>query len=370
MNFGFTEEQNLLRDQVRRFLDERCPSATVREIMKSDEGYSQELWHEIAQLGWLGLAVDPEYDGVGVGWVDILVVLEEMGRSLFPSPFISTTLSASVLSELATESQKKQYLPRIATGELISTLALLDINDSPIPENITLAATSNDGGLTLNGTKSFVMDAGAANLYVVAFIAADQICLGLVDRDQQGVSVLPSATMDLTKRTGTLVLQDVNLNPEQIISVSSEDINRVFDKVVVAVTAEMIGAAESVLEITTGYAKDRIQFDHPIGKYQGVKHNLAVMYVDIESFKSLSYYSAWTVDNSPAELPRSASLAKAYASDAFARIGIDGVQLHGAIGFTQEYDIQLYLKRSKWARPVFGDSDYHYERIAILAGSH
>ena len=133
-------------------------------------------------------------------------------------------------------------------------------------------------------------------------------------------------------------------------------------------TAESVGAAEAALAMTTAYAKQRIQFGSPIGKYQGVKHRLAEMFVDIESFKSLLYYAAWTVDDAPQELPRAASLAKAYASDAFARIGIDGVQLHGAIGFTAEYDIQLYLKRSKWARPMYGDSDHHYERVAALGG--
>jgi len=145
-------------------------------------------------------------------------------------------------------------------------------------------------------------------------------------------------------------------------------IERLFDRGAIATTGEMIGAAEGALALTVQYAKDRIQFGNPIGKYQGVKHPLAEMYVDIESTKSLLYYAAWALDESPGEVPRSASLAKAYASDAFARIGIDGVQLHGAVGYTAEYDIQLYLKRSKWARPTFGDSDFHYERVATLGG--
>ena len=173
--------------------------------------------------------------------------------------------------------------------------------------------------------------------------------------------------MDETKRIGTLTL-DVALTDAQLMPLTVDDLAFLSDCGAVAVTAESVGAAEAALAITTAYAKDRIQFGSPIGKYQGVKHRLAEMFVDIESFKSLSYYAAWTVDDAPAELPRAASLAKAYASDAFARIGIDGVQLHGAIGFTAEYDIQLFLKRSKWARPMFGDSDHHYERVAALGG--
>jgi alkylation response protein AidB-like acyl-CoA dehydrogenase len=365
MNFGFTDEQTLLRDQVRKFLDERCPSEVVREIM-ADEGYLPELWREMAQLGWLGLTIDPEHDGVGLGWVDMLVVLEEMGRSLYPSPFISTTLAASTLSELGSEAQQKQYLPLIASGRLIATLALLDNHDCPSIDNIQLTAKKENGAHLLTGNKPFVADAGAAQLFLTAFRCGQQLYLGLVDREQNGVSVTPSATMDLTKRTGSLVLVNVTVLPEQIIEVTAQALTRIFDKGATAVAAEIIGAAETVLTMTTGYAKDRVQFDQPIGKYQGVKHNLADMFVDIESIKSLTYYAAWTADESPEEFPKSASLAKAYASDAFAKIGIDGVQLHGAIGFTQEYDIQLYLKRSKWARPMFGDSDFHYERIASL----
>ncbi len=192
--------------------------------------------------------------------------------------------------------------------------------------------------------------------------------LALVGRDQPGVDTTNSATMDESKRTGTLKLSNVIIDPDNLMYCDAQAMTRLLDKGSVAVTAEMIGAAESILNMTTQYARDRTQFGAPIGKYQGVKHRLAEMFLDIESFKSLLYYAAWTVDQSPDELSRSASIAKAYASDAFANIGIEGVQLHGAIGYTAEYDVQLFLKRSKWARPMFGDSDYHYERVAEMGG--
>lgn len=177
--------------------------------------------------------------------------------------------------------------------------------------------------------------------------------------------------MDQTKREGMLTLSDVYVKADAILGERNKAwpaIARLIDCGAVAVTAEMIGAAEAALSITTQYAKDRIQFGSPIGRYQGVKHPLADMYVDIESFKSLLYYASWTVDESPDELPRSISLAKAYASESFPRIGVDCIQLHGAIGYTAEYDIQLFLKRSKWARPKFGDADFHYDRVATLGG--
>jgi alkylation response protein AidB-like acyl-CoA dehydrogenase len=187
--------------------------------------------------------------------------------------------------------------------------------------------------------------------------------------------------MDQTKRMGTLALENARIAKSALLGAPlPRDIGpranvgawpaiaRLFDRGAIAVTGEIIGAAEGAHALTVQYAKDRVQFGAPIGKYQGVKHPLAEMYVDIESTKSLLYYAAWALDESPGEVPRSASLAKAYASDAFTRIGIDGVQLHGAVGYTAEYDIQLYLKRSKWARPAFGDADFHYERVAALGG--
>lgn len=366
MNFGFTEEQEMLRDQVRRFLAQKCPSETVREIMKTSEGYSPDLWKEMAELGWLGLVISPEYDGVGLGWVDLTVLLEEMGRSLSPSPFISNTLAASTVAELGSEAQRKEVLPALSKGQRIATVALLDNPGSPIADNINLEGKEAGNDIELTGEKPFVADAGIADTFLVAYRLNDSLNLAIVNREQTGVETSNTATMDETKRTGTLTLDRVTVTTERSVAIDMSALDRLFDKGVVAVTAEMVGAAERATWMTSEYARERIQFGHPIGRYQGVKHRLAEMYVDVESFKSLVYYAAWTVDESPDELPRSASLAKAYASDAFAQIGIDGVQLHGAIGFTQEYDIQLYLKRSKWARPAFGDSDYHYERVATL----
>ncbi len=365
MNFGFTAEQEMLRDQVRRFLDENCPLPEVRNIMKQPAGFSPALWQQMASLGWLGLIVPAEFGGVGLFWEDLIVLLEETGRSLFPSPLISHTLAASSLVELGSDEQKKQWLPDLASGKKIAACAILDEDDCPQLDNITLTISAAG---TLSGTKPFVPDAGNADLLLVAFRDADGFGLALIAKDQPGVTVTTTGTMDQSKRSGTLTLNKVQVDASQRLACDGQAITRLLDKGSVAVTAEMVGAAETVLEMTNQYAKDRIQFGAPIGKYQGVKHRLAEIYLDIESFKSLVYYAAWTVDQSPAELSRSASIAKAYASDAFVAIGIEGVQLHGAIGFTAEYDVQLFLKRSKWARPMFGDADFHYERVAALGG--
>jgi len=361
MNFGFTEEQELLRDQVRRFMQNTLPMTRVREIMAGQSGAATDEWNQVADLGWLGLTIPEIYGGLGLKWVDLTVVLEETGRGLSPLPLVSQTLAATAIVHCGSESQKKAWLPKLAAGECIATLALYDEANWINPDAITLRA---DGG-SLTGRKPFVADAGVADLFIVAHRTNEGLALALLSRDAVKVELQP--IMDRTKRLGTLQI-DARLEDGQTMPLPDSALAFLTDCGAVAVTAEMVGAAEAVLAMTTRYAQQRVQFGHLIGKYQGVKHRLAEMFVDIESFKSLLYYAAWTVDDAPAELPRAASLAKAYASDAFARIGIDGVQLHGAIGFTAEYDVQLYLKRSKWARPMFGGSDFHYERVAALGG--
>src|SRR5262245_44928719 len=357
MNFGFTEEQELLREQVRRFMQSDCPLREVRSLAKSADGFSKGLWSKMAELGWLGLVIPERFGGLGLKWVDLVVVLEETGRGLSPLPLVSHHLAATALMRCGAERQKEIWLPKLASGEVVGTLALYDDPTWISPDAITLNG--------INGSKRFVPDAQSAKLLLLAHRSSSGLALALVDRGTKGVSVAAEPLVDATKRTATVKLE----NPSsETTPLSANDLEFLTDCGAVAVTAEMVGAADAALQMTTSYAKTRIQFGAPIGKYQGVKHRLAEMYVDVESFKSLLYYAAWTVDDAPVELPRAASLAKAYASDAFARIGIDAVGLHGAIGFTAEYDAQLFLKRSKWARPAFGDSDHHYERVAALGG--
>jgi alkylation response protein AidB-like acyl-CoA dehydrogenase len=275
-------------------------------------------------------------------------------------PLVSHHLAATAIQRCGTDRQKEAWLPKLANGEVVATLGLYDDPTWISPQAVTLSG--------LSGAKRFVPDAQTADLLVLAHRKGNELALALIERNAKGVTLVPEPMVDATKRAATIKLEGVAPGNDRSMPLSVSDLEFLTDCGAVAVTAEMIGAADAALELTAGYAKTRIQFGAPIGRYQGVKHRLAEMYVDVESFKSLLYYAAWTVDDAPAELPRAASLAKAYASDAFARIGIDAVGLHGAIGFTAEYDAQLYLKRSKWARPAFGDSDHHYERVATLGG--
>ncbi len=371
MNFGFTEEQELLRSEVRKFLDDNCPLEEVRKISESPEGFSRELWKQIAELGWLGLTVPEEHGGAELGWVDLVVILEEAGRTLFPLPLISTTLAAAAIRESGSAEQQARWLPGIADGSLIGTLAFLEEDDIQGAEGIQLRPA--DGTATLRGEKLFVCDAGVADLFVVALRSGEgpeDLRLAVLERGAEGLSSEDLPGVDLTKRLGRVRFDGVRLAADAMLGggQAGAAIARLQDLGATALAAEMIGAAEAALQLTVSYAGDRVQFGQPIGSFQGVKHPLAEMYVDIESFKSLVYYAAWCLDEGHEDAALAASRAKAYASEAFARIGLDAIQLHGGIAYTWEYDAQLYLKRSKWARPIFGDADYHYERVASLGG--
>jgi alkylation response protein AidB-like acyl-CoA dehydrogenase len=374
MNFGFTEEQELLRAEVRKFLDQNCALEEVRKIAATPEGVSKRLFDRMAELGWTSLTLPDRFGGIGLGWVDLTVVLEETGRSLFPSPLIATVLGATALQLAGSEAQQKQWLSKLGAGRSIATLALLEASDRLDAAGIALQGKRDGSKFFLRGEKLFVMDAGSADLFIVAFrsgTADEDVSLALVERGAAGLTVERLETMDETKRMGRVRFEDVTVAQDQLLGAPGSAwpvIARLVDCGAVAVTAEAIGAAEAALDLTVRYAKQRIQFDEPIGRFQGVKHPLAEHYVEIESVKSLLYYAAWMLDEQPADAALAVSRAKAWASDAFAKLGIDTVGLHGGIGYTSEYDAQLYLKRMKWTRAAFGDAGWHLERVAALGG--
>jgi alkylation response protein AidB-like acyl-CoA dehydrogenase len=374
MNFGFSEEQELLRQEVRKFLDQQCPLEEVRRIAETPDGYSSEQWKQLAELGWLGLVIPERYGGSGLGWEELVVLLEETGRTLLPSPLISTTLAASAILDSGSEVQRERWLPVIADGSCIGTLAMVEESDVLGPAGIALRGEPEGDGFVLHGEKRYVADGAQANLVVVGFRTGDgdeDLSLALIETDAAGVSTAEVRTLDRTKRLATLKLNGVRVSRDEILGrpgSARAAIADLLDRGAIAITAEVIGASEGAHALTLQYAKDRVQFGSPIGRFQGVKHPLAEGYVDIESMKSLLYYAAWALEASPNEVPLSASKAKGFASEAFTRIGVMGIQLHGAVGYTDEYDIQLYLKRTKWARPMYGDEDYHYDRVATFGG--
>lgn len=374
MDFAFSEDQELLRQEVRKFLEGRSPLPEVRKAMETPDGYSKEIWKQLGELGFLGLIIPSEYGGADLGWVDLVVLLEETGRLLLPAPLISNTLASVTILDEGSTRQRERWLPSLVDGSRIGTLAIFEGPDHPGVEGVTLRGKQDGDGFVLSGEKRFVADAPRADLFVVAFRSGDgpdDFALGVVERDAPGLGTEKASALDGTKQSGTLELDGVRLGAEALLGAPGQAraaIERALDRGAAALTAEAIGSMLGAHEITVEFAKQRVQFGNPIGHYQGVKHPLADAYVDIECLKSLLYYAAWALDASPEHAPLAVAEAKAYGSEVFPQLGVTGIQLHGGVGFTLEYDIQLYLKRSKWYRQEFGDEDYFADRIATLGG--
>jgi len=375
MNFGFSEEQELLRSTARKFFDNECSSTVVRALMDTPEGMTPELWAKLGEQGWLGLIYPEAYDGMGLGLVDLVVLMEEMGRTVVPGPYFSTVLLGGLaILEAGSEAQKKEWLPRVATGGTRVTLAWMEPSAMIGPEGVTLPAAEKSGTFTLSGTKLFVPDAHTADAIVVAARtrtgkSEDGVSLFLLPAGARGLEVKLLPTMDQTRKLCEVTFKDVVVGGDALLGVAGagwKPLGRVLDRATVALCAEMCGGAQKVLDMTVEYAKIRQAFGRPIGSYQGVKHKAADMLVDVENSKSITYYAAWALDEGVAEGPLAASMAKAYVSDAYRRVAAAGIQLHGGIGFTWEHDLHLYFKRAKGSEFTFGDATYHRERVAQL----
>jgi alkylation response protein AidB-like acyl-CoA dehydrogenase len=376
MDFGFNEEQEMLRATARKFLENECTSEFVRKRMAEDAGVTDEFWTKLAEQGWLGLIYDEEYGGSGLGIVDLTVLMEEMGRAVMPGPFFSTVLLGGLtIREAGSAAQKKEWLSKIAAGKAKATLAWTEPNARWDAAGVTTTAKESGKGFVLNGVKLFVPDAHLADVLVVVArtregkSSEDGIGLFLVNKDAKGVQVKLLPTMDQTRKICEVRLNDVTVGADAVLGdkhAGWAPLGRVLERATVALCAEMCGGAQRVLDMTTDYAKIRIAFGKPIGSYQGVKHKAADMLVDVENAKSLTYYAAWAVDENVPEAPLAASMAKAYTSDAYRKVSGAGIQLHGGIGFTWEHDLHLYFKRAKSSEFTFGDATYHREKVAQL----
>ena len=375
MDFGFSEEQEMLRNSARDFLAKECPMTYVRQMMEDDRGFRDAQWRKMAELGWMGLVLPEEHGGAGFTFVDLVVVLEEMGRAVLPGPFFSTVVLGSVaLAEGGSAAQKEQYLPRLAAGELRVTLAQLEPNARWDADGVQLEARQAGGGYALSGTKLFVPDAHTADLLVVAGRApgskgAEGVTLFLVDARAPGVTTTLLKTMDQTRKLCEVALQDVSVPAEHVLGAPGQGwklLDRVVDRGKVGLCAEMCGGAQKVLEMSVEYAKVREQFGRPIGSFQAIQHKCANMLVEVESSKSATYYAAWAVANDVPEAPLAAAMAKAYCSDAYRHTAGEGIQIHGGIGFTWEHDMHIFFKRAKSSEVTFGDATWNRELVAQL----
>ena len=376
MDIGFTEEQELLRASARRFLENECPSAFVRQRMAEPEAMTEVFWQKLAEQGWFGILYPEEAGGSGLGLVDIAVLMEEMGRAVMPGPFFSTVLlGGAAILEAGSQGQQQEWLPRIAAGAAKVSLAWTEPNARWDATGIMATGREMAAGFALSGSKLFVPDAHLSDALVVAVrtrdgsTMEDGVSLFLVPKDTLGLRISVLSTIDETRKLCEVRLDDVSLPAAALLGEKHAGwapLSRVVARATVALAAEMCGGAQQVLDMTVAYAKIRIAFGKPIGSYQGVKHQAADMLVAIENAKSLTYYAAWAVDQRFEEAPIAVSMAKAAASDMARKVAGTGIQLHGGIGMTWEHDLQLYFKRAKASEVAFGDATWHRERVAQL----
>ena len=374
MDFDLGKEQVMLQKSARDFLKKECPKDLVREMMDDEKGYSPRIWQKMADLGWLGLVIPEEFDGIGSSFLDLIVLLEEMGRALLPGPFIPTVVyGGRLIHAFGSDEQKQRFLPAIANGEMIMTLAMLEASGHFEPSDMTVTATSTEGGFVINGTKLFVPDAHIAD-YLICVVrtkkaaGTDGIGLFLVDVKAKGIDVEVMTTMT-GEKTCEVVFDNVLVPSDNLLGPLEGGwamIEKLIDEAVIAESAWMLGGARWTLEESVDYAKERVQFGVPIGTFQAIQHKLANVAVEVEGATSIVYYAAWAVDENDPGKKVAASAAKAWCSDMYTRAAMEGIQVHGGMGFTWEHDMHLYLKRAKSSQVTFGDGDYHRERIARL----
>lgn len=376
MDFDLSEQQEMLMKSARDFLRKECPKSLVWEMEKDDRGYSIELWRKMADMGWMGLVLPEEYGGTGGSFLDLVILLEEMGRACLPGPFFSTiVLGAIPVLDAGSDAQRNLVLPKVATGELILTLALTESEGGYSPQAINMTATADDSRYRINGIKFFVPDAHIAD-YIICVTRTDQreeaeegISLFLLEARSPGISSRLLKTIAGDKQCKVL-FNNVEVAGQSLIGQLGKGwkvASILLEKAAVAECARMIGGARYVLEITTGYAKQRIQFGRPIGSFQSIWHKCADMAIALDGAVYLTYQTAWKISQ---RLPTTmgVSATKAWVSEACRQICFEGQYIHAGLGYTEDHEMQLYFRRAKRGEVVFGDADMHRRIVATHMG--
>lgn len=377
MDFHFTEEQRILQKTARDFLQAECPSSFVLEMEDDEKGYTQELWNKMAELGWMALVIPEEYDGVGGNLVDLVVMLEEMGRFCLPGPFFSTVVLGCLgIMEAGSEEQMRTFLPKIGAGELVLTMAISEPQNRKYdPFRVGVKAEAKENDFIINGTKLFVPDAHVSDYIIcTARTSGDQrskegVTLFVVSSKSPGIHMTPMKTLAGDKQF-EVDFKEVSVPNDHVlgqIDQGGEILEKILQKGAICKCAEMLGGSQKVLEIATEYAKEREQFGRPIGSFQAVQHHCSNMLMDIEGSRYITYKVAWLLGEG-IPCTKQVSAAKAWTSEGYKRVAGLGHQIMGATGYIIEHDMPLYSRRAKIAELALGDAGYHRDVIAKELG--
>ena len=367
MDLGLSEEQELLKNSAREFLEKECPEEHVRAMEEDEKGYSPALWKKMADLGWQGLMIPEEHGGAGFSFLDLCVLVEECGRALLPGPFIPNQFAAAQIINAGNDAQKAKYLPKIADGSSIHTYAITEASGRWDPEGIQMKATASGSDFVLNGTKLFVPDAHVADyLNVVAVRPNGSLGVFIVPRDQPGITVTVLKTIASDKQA-EVVFKDVKVAAADVLAPANPKlVAHIRNMAMNMECAYLVGLAQRDFEISVNYAKERVQFGRPIGSFQAIQHKAADMVTDVDGMRFIMYKAAWATSENEDSQDMDTAMAKAWCSDASRRVVAHGQQIHGGIGFTKDYIIQLFFRRQKRAELFWGDGDFHRERVAQM----
>lgn len=368
MNFEFSEDQNMLRDQARRFLDENCKPAVVRKVLESDADHDPDLWRKIVEMGWTATVIPEDLGGLGLSYLELCVIAEELGRACAPVPFSSSVyLATEALLLAGTTEQKETWLPKLAAGEAVGTFAMAEGPGRTTPASLQTAVS----GGKLSGTKTAVADAGLAGVMVVLarHEGGDGAALYLVGTDQPGVTVTPVPTLDPTRGHGNVTFDQAAAEPLGEPGQGWALTEKLLNRAAVLFAWEQVGGAEAALAQAREYALGRYAFGRPIASYQAIKHKLANMYVKNTLARSNCYYGAWALNTDAAELPLAAATARVSAIQAYYFASKENIQTHGGMGYTWEFDCQFYYRRSKLLAVNLGSEALWQDKL-ITAVEH
>ena len=376
MDLDLTEEQEMLQTMARDFLTKECPKALVRELEEDEKGYSPELWRKMAELGWMGLVLPAEYDGMEMGFMDLIILLQEMGRNILPGPFFCTVVLGSLpIFSAGTDEQKKEFLPKIASGKMILTMALTEPNGRYDAAGVETKAVAQGDSFVISGTKLFVENAHIAD-YMICVARTTEgatpeegITLFLVDAKSPGIKVEGIPTMADDKLC-EVVFENVSVPRNNMLGELDNGwpiVARTLEQATMAKCAEMVGGAEAALDMTLNYVKERVQYNRPIGSFQVIQHYCANMWTSVVTSRNILYKTAWKVGEG---LPATGDVAaaKGWINQAYTFVTERAVQCHGAIGLTRDHDIGLYYRRAKAGELAFGDTDFQKEIVAQQMG--